>query len=79
MMTKLGKQSYDKAVQYGLVEYYDKFMGNYQIDMNAYPSVKDKVDKFLADNPGYVMGIADKDAYGWQFVYICDKDDLMNM
>ena len=75
MMTQEGIRTLEMFKGYKLGRFYDKFVGNIQIDMEDYtPQVQENVKKFLKENSEYVMGIISDEDY--EIVYVCHINDL---
>lgn len=71
MLTAKGKKVMELVNSYGLGDYFNPFMGN--ILIRSLADVKEKVSKFLKENPDWVLGYEAESGY----YYITEIDNLI--
>ena len=70
MFTAEGKATLELVNSYGLGEYYNPYMGN--ILIVSLVDVKEKVSKFIKENPDWVLGYEADSGY----YYITEVENL---
>lgn len=74
-ITQEGLKTIEKVKAFGLLRFYDKFMGSLQISIEEYPKVQEQVLSFLKENNDWVMGVQKVDENEF-YIYVCETDSL---
>lgn len=76
-VTEKGKEILELMGEFGLLKWYDMYVGNVQIPKSEYPQAKKLVDDFLKANKGWAMIFEEYNDDDMEDMYfVCEKEDL---